>query len=97
MAIQAPVPTAAGKLDDLVARVAEGSRAFVKLSIRDRIRLLDDMREGYRAVAEESVVDPERQLGTVGSTGRSFGAHLHFEARFDGTPVDPLVFLPQTI
>jgi len=48
-------------------------------------------------VAEESVVDPERQLGTVGSTGRSFGAHLHFEARFDGTPVDPLVFLPQTI
>jgi len=56
MAIQAPVPTAAGKLDDLVARVAEGSRAFVKLSIRDRIRLLDDMREGYRAVAEESVV-----------------------------------------
>lgn len=44
-------------------------------------------------VAEEDRVEPERCLGTVGSTGRSFGTHLHFEVRFDGTPVDPLVFL----
>jgi uncharacterized SAM-binding protein YcdF (DUF218 family) len=44
-------------------------------------------------VAEERQVEPEERIGTVGSTGRSFGAHLHFEVRFDGTPVDPLVFL----
>lgn len=44
-------------------------------------------------VAEEDRVEPEKCLGTVGSTGRSFGTHLHFEVRFDGTPVDPLVFL----
>lgn len=44
-------------------------------------------------VAEEDRVEPERRLGTSGATGRSFGAHLHFEVRFDGTPVDPLVFL----
>lgn len=44
-------------------------------------------------VAEEHRVDPERCVGTVGSTGRAFGAHLHFEVRFDGTAVDPLVFL----
>jgi len=44
-------------------------------------------------VAAEHRVDPERCVGTVGSTGRAFGAHLHFEVRFDGTAVDPLVFL----
>lgn len=45
-------------------------------------------------VALEDHVEPGRRLGTVGTSGRSFGAHLHFEVRFDGTPVDPLVFLP---
>src|SRR5260370_12448587 len=33
-------------------------------------------------VAEGDRVEPEGRLGTSGSTGRSFGAHLHFEVRF---------------
>ena len=46
-------------------------------------------------VAEEIRVEFETRLGTVGSTGRSFSAHLHFEVRFDGTAIDPLVFLKE--
>lgn len=44
------------------------------------------------AVAEE--VESGRLVGAMGTTGRSTGPHLHFEARVDGRAVDPEPFMP---
>jgi murein DD-endopeptidase MepM/ murein hydrolase activator NlpD len=38
-------------------------------------------------------VDKGQVIGYVGNTGHSFGNHLHFEVRIDGTPVQPLSYL----
>jgi murein DD-endopeptidase MepM/ murein hydrolase activator NlpD len=36
-------------------------------------------------------------IGRVGTTGASTGTHLHFEVRLDGTPTDPLRWLPSCL
>lgn len=45
------------------------------------------------ATTEGASVSQGDVIGYVGNTGASFGDHLHFEVRLDGTPVDPLGYL----
>lgn len=44
-------------------------------------------------VAVGTAVRKGQQLGTLGTTGRSTGPHLHFEVKENGVPLDPAVFL----
>jgi murein DD-endopeptidase MepM/ murein hydrolase activator NlpD len=43
--------------------------------------------------SEGAMVEQGEVVGYVGNTGHSFGAHLHFEVRVDGRPVDPMNYL----
>jgi len=46
------------------------------------------------AVRTGDIVAQGQVIGYVGSTGESTGCHLHFEVRINGTPVDPVPYLP---
>jgi hypothetical protein len=53
-------------------------------------------RYGHLSEIDVRVGDPVKigqVIGTVGSTGRSTGPHLHYETRIDGEAVDPQKFL----
>ena len=44
-------------------------------------------------IGDGVVVEQGQLIGCVGSTGRSIGNHLHFEANLNGTPVSVFDYL----
>ena len=57
------------------------------------VSLYGHMEWGSLRVAAGQSVDAGDPIGAEGNTGRSFGCHLHFELRQDGTPIDPQPFM----
>lgn len=45
------------------------------------------------SIEPDMVIEKGRLIGSVGATGLVTGAHLHWELRVSGTPVDPLLYL----
>jgi murein DD-endopeptidase MepM/ murein hydrolase activator NlpD len=74
-----------------------------KLFVRGNAVVLDHgggVYTGYWHLSELEVmpgdqVAPGQRLGLVGSTGLSTGAHLHWEMRVGGLPVDPLQWVEE--
>ena len=44
-------------------------------------------------VKEGDLVDYRQTIGKLGNSGRSSGAHVHYEVRFEDKPLDPMGFL----
>jgi len=86
---------------EAVAYQASGAGHYVVLdgAGEDRDYVFMHMRSGSVTVTKGQTVGIGQRLGQVGNTGRSFGAHLHFEIwtgkgwYTGGSPVDPLPFL----
>ncbi|MDT0158559.1 M23 family metallopeptidase [Microbacterium sp. ARD32] len=55
--------------------------------------LYGHMTHGTRAVSSGQTVKPGQFIGKVGNTGRSYGAHLHFEVKVNGSLVEPISWL----
>ena len=89
--IAAPTGTAVRAADAGRVSFAGTQGAYGRLVIIDH----ENGRQTYYAhlntisVSVGTRVHQDQQIGTVGSTGRSTGPHLHFEIRIDGIPVNP--------
>jgi murein DD-endopeptidase MepM/ murein hydrolase activator NlpD len=96
-----PIVAPRGGVVKAVAYQASGAGHYVVLdgAGEDRDYVFMHMRTGSVAVTKGQTVRLGQKLGEVGNTGRSFGAHLHFEIwtgggwYTGGRPVDPLPYL----
>lgn len=66
---------------------------YVKVQFGELVGLFAHLAEGTVAVKVGQMLKKGDKLGTVGSTGYSTGAHLHFALYKNNVPVDPLPYL----
>jgi murein DD-endopeptidase MepM/ murein hydrolase activator NlpD len=95
-----PVVAPRGGLVEAVQYQAEGAGHYVVLDADDEDHdyVFMHLRTGSITVEEGDRVRTGQQIGEVGNTGRSTGAHLHFEIWVGGwytggEPIDPLPLL----
>ncbi|MGH2804170.1 MAG: M23 family metallopeptidase, partial [Thermoleophilaceae bacterium] len=95
-----PVVAPRGGVVETVGYQASGAGHYVVLDGEDEDRdyVFMHLRTGSIAVEQGQRVRTGQRIGEVGNTGRSFGAHLHFEVWVGGwyaggEPVDPLPLL----
>ncbi|WP_165069089.1 M23 family metallopeptidase [Marisediminicola senii] len=86
--------------DGVVSSVSTASGGFGVHVIVDHVingqrvqTLYAHMQSGSVQVSVGQSITVGQQIGAVGSTGASTGAHLHLEVHLDGTPVDPFAWL----
>ena len=89
---QAVVAAADGRV--LYARVSRGKMGKAVVIQHDDGMLTIYAHLSGIDVREDTSVRQGDPIGTVGSTGRSSGPHLHFAVRLDGATVNPQQFLP---
>lgn len=85
--------------DGVVRLTSQGySGGYGNLAIVRHFNGLETYYAHHRAllVEEGDTITAGTPLGIIGSTGRSGGPHLHFEARFLGLPMDPAVLVDST-
>jgi murein DD-endopeptidase MepM/ murein hydrolase activator NlpD len=96
-----PIVAPRGGVVEAVQYQASGAGHYVVLdgAQEDRDYVFMHLRAGSIPVREGQTVRTGQRIGEVGNTGRSFGAHLHFEVWggagwfAGGKPVDPLPLL----
>lgn len=96
-----PVLAPASGLVEAVQYQASGAGHYIVLDGADENRdyVFMHLRAGSITVNRGQSVRAGRRIGEVGNTGRSFGAHLHFEIwagkgwYTGGRPIDPLPLL----
>jgi len=92
----------AASMYDAIVAAAAGTVALAESSGPYGNLVILDHADGWQtwyahlssfAVTPGQEVEQGEIIGTAGSTGYSTGPHLHFELRYQGQPVDPLVYL----
>ncbi|HAI59942.1 MAG TPA: peptidase [Xanthomonadaceae bacterium] len=87
---------------DPITAAADGIVSFAGVKSGYGYTVVVDHGDGYQTlyahnqrnvVRAGDVVRAGQKLATVGSSGRSTGAHLHFEVHVNGRPVNPMAYL----
>lgn len=71
-----------------------GRYVSVKPTGFERIRIIScHLKKNSAKVKKGDTVSRLTKIGTMGSTGKSSGVHVHIEMRIDNTPVDPTPYM----